>query len=105
MPSYSEVIDLINNNLPDNPAPLVKTAKHREVEKAITDYASNIFKMAAISGSVVTNTKMTNRDVGAVIINDYTKNSGFTKNLPENKLTFTDGTELSGGEQLTIFLI
>lgn len=104
MASYTEVINLIDNNLPDNPAPLVKTAKHREVEKAIVDYANNVVKMVGVSGSVITNEGMMNRDIGAIIINDFAINSGFTKNLPENFLTLTDAV-LAGGETITLFLI
>lgn len=105
MASYTDVQDKINNNLPDNPSPLVKTAQHREVHDTMLAFADNIVKMTAVSGVVIANSNMLNRDVGAIIINDFTKNSGFTKNLPENYLTLTDGTELAGGETITIFLI
>lgn len=104
MASKGQVQTLISTNLPDNASPKIRSVKHREVENAILDYATNIIKMTSVSGTTITNTAMANREVGAIIIDDYTKNQGFTKTLSGTVITFTDGTELSNGQTITILL-
>ena len=102
MPSKSQVSQKINDNLPDNASPRIRSAKHREVCDLITDYATNIIKMTSVTGVTITNNAMAGREVGAIVIDDYVKNTGFTKNLSDNFLTFTDGTQLISGQSITI---
>lgn len=104
MPSKSQVSQKINDNLPDNASPRIRSAKHREVCDLITDYATNIIKMTSVTGVTITNNAMAGREVGAIVIDDYVKNTGFTKNLSDNFLTFTDGTQLISGQSITIML-
>lgn len=104
MPSKSQVSQKINDNLPDNASPRIRSEKHREVCDIITDYATNIIKMTSVTGVTITNNAMAGRDVGAIVIDDYVKNTGFTKNLADNFLTFTDGTQLISGQYITIML-
>lgn len=104
MASKGQVQTLISTNLPDNASPKIRSVKHREVENAILDYATNIIKMTSVSGTTVINTAMENREVGAIMIDDYTKNIGFTKATNSDTLTFNDGTELTNGQTITIFL-
>lgn len=104
MPSKSQIQTLIDTNLPTNASPKIRAEKHREVENGILDYATNIIKMTSVSGTTITNAAMANREVGAIIIDDYTKNQGFTKTLSGTVITFTDGTELTNGQTITILL-
>ncbi|HEU0226729.1 MAG TPA: hypothetical protein VFQ86_03255 [Arachidicoccus soli] len=104
MPSKNQVSQKINDNLPDNASPRIRSEKHREVCNIITDYATNIIKMISVTGATITNNAMAGRDVGAIVIDDYVKNTGFTKNLADNFLTFTDGTQLISGQSITIML-
>ena len=104
MPSKSQVSQKINDNLPDNASPRIRSAKHREVCDLITDYATNIIKMTSVTGVTITNNAMAGKEVGAIVIDDYVKNTGFTKNLSDNFLTFTDGTQLISGQSITIML-
>lgn len=104
MASKAQVQTLIATNLPDNASPKIRSAKHREVENAILDYATNIIKMTAVTGTTVVNAAMQGREVGAIMIDDYTKNIGFTKATGSDTLTFNDGTELTNGQTITIFL-
>jgi len=104
MPSLSEVTQKILDNLPDNASPRIRSAKHREVENMIADYATNVIKITSVAGVTITHNSMINREVGAIIIDDYTKNTGFTKVLANNFITFTDGTQLINGQSITIFL-
>lgn len=102
MASRAEVETVINTNLPDNASPKIRSAKHREVENKILDYATNIIKMVSVAGVDIENALIANRDIGAIIIDDYTKNQGFTKT--GTTITFTDGTELINGQTITILL-
>lgn len=104
MPSKNQVSQKINDNLPDNASPRIRSAKHREVCDIITDYATNIIKMTSVTGVTITNNAMAGREVGAIVIDDYVKNTGFTKTLSDNFLTFTDGTQLISGQSITIML-
>lgn len=104
MASKGQVQTLISTNLPDNASPKIRSVKHREVENAILDYATNIIKMTSVAGTAITNAAMVNRDVGAVMIDSYGKNEGYTKTLSSDTLTFTDGTQLNNGQSITIFL-
>lgn len=104
MPSLAEVTQKILDNLPDNASPRIRSAKHREVCNIITEYATNIIKMVSVTGVTITNNAMQGREVGAIVIDDYVKNTGFTKNISDNFITFTDGTQLISGQSITIML-
>lgn len=65
---------------------------------------SNIITMLSSAGSTIVNAMLVGRNVAAIIIDDYSKNIGFTKNILDNFITFTDGTILVEGQSLTIFL-
>jgi len=104
MPSKTQVETLTETNLPDNASPKIRSQKHREVEKAIVEYATCVIKMTSTAGSTIVSAKMVGREVGAVVIDDITKNQGFSKPTPSDTLTFTDGTQLGAGQAITIFL-
>lgn len=106
MASRTEVETLIDTNLPSDPPPSsrIRSQKHREVEKKIVEYATNIIKMQSTSGTTITHSSMKDREVGAIIIDDYVKNTGFTKTLSSTTLTFTDGTSLTNNQSITILL-
>lgn len=104
MASAAEVLQKIAANLPDNNTNFIAAAKHREVEEIITEYATNIFRVTAVSGTSITDVRMQNRDIAAIIINDFTKNTGWTKSTASSTLNFTDGTTLNNGDSITIFM-
>lgn len=64
----------------------------------------NVINMTSVAGNVITNNAMINRNIAAIVIDDYTKNTGFAKNIGDDFLTFIDGTQLINGQRLTIFL-
>lgn len=106
MQSKSQIQGLISTNLPTNASPKIRSVKHREVENALLDYSTNTIKVATVvSGSVITDSNIVNRLVGEISINGYTKSEGFTKNLNDNFLTFTDGTTVDNGDIVIIKLL
>lgn len=62
-------------------------------------------EMVSVTGVTISNAALANKDVVAIVIDDITKNKGFTKVLANNYLTFTDGTTLTAGDNLTIFYV
>lgn len=105
MASRTETEQIIDTNLPDNAVPRVRTSKHRQVEKKIVEYATNCIQVTGSSGLTITDSRLTGRDVGLIVIDDMTKNIGFTKTTSGSTITFTDGTELIGGETITITML
>lgn len=65
----------------------------------------NILKMTATAGSSITNPGIKNRDVAAIIISDYVRNTGYKKeSLASDTVEFEDGTTLIDGQKITILL-
>lgn len=106
MPSKAQVQTLIDTNLPTNAIPKIRSEKHREVENAILDYATNIIKIATVSaGTTVTDARMANRDVAEIVVNSNSKTEGFTKPTAGTTLTLTDGSTFSNGDTTIIKLL
>lgn len=106
MASKAEVETLIDTNLPDNAIPKIRSSKHRQVEKAIVDYATNIIKIQTVSaGTTVTDARMGGRDVAEIVVNSNSKTEGFTKTTAGTTLTLTDGSTFSNGDTTIIKLL
>lgn len=67
-----------------------------------TGSSTLIIRMFSEVGTTITNPDLIGKSVQFVIIDDYTKNLGFTKLLISDTITFTDGTVLTEGQVLTI---
>lgn len=103
--SKAQAQQKVTVNLPTLGTPTIRSVLHRDVENSIIDYASNIFKMNMVGDSIaITDARFINRTVAAVCINDNTKNTGFTKLEISDTLTFTDGTTMSNGDTITLWL-
>jgi hypothetical protein len=103
--SRTEVEQLVDTNLPTSPPVKIRSVKHREVEKKIIDYATNILSITGVAGTTIVDNRMVGREVGLVVMDDIAKNIGFTKSAGSNTLTFTDGTEVGAGQKITICLL
>lgn len=62
-----------------------------------------IIKMESEEGTTITNQDFVGKTVELIVIDDITKNSGFTKNTSSSVITLTD-VILTTGQNLTIFL-
>lgn len=106
MASRGEVETLIETNLPTNASPKIRSAKHREVENKIVEYATNTIKLSGVAvGTTVTDARMLNRNIAEIIINSNSKTDGFTKATNTSLLTLTDGSTFSNNDTVIIKML
>lgn len=60
-------------------------------------------RLIATAGSTITDFSLTGKTVLLIVIDDITKNTGFTKITSSPTINFTDGTSLVDGQVITIF--
>lgn len=105
MASKAETLQLVETHLPDLANPKVRTNKHREVEKKIIEYATNIIKVTGIQGTTITDLKMVGREIGAIVINNNIINIGFLKPAASDTIILEDGMTLSNMDTITILML
>lgn len=66
------------------------------------DMYSSIVFTASAAGAAVNDSRMIGMIVTGVMINDYSKNTGFTKPINSDTITFSDGTVVNNGDTITV---
>lgn len=61
-------------------------------------------KVIVAQGTTITDRRLVGREVTGLIVDDMTKNTGFSKPRASDTLTFTDGTEVYQFQNVTILL-
>lgn len=111
MANVTPLLEFIDLKLPDNTSGAITAADLRAVLVAqamivtsVAPGAGVVTLTVVVPGASIADVALANRNVAGVIIDDLTKNTGFTKPPAGSTLTFTDGTFLQAGQTVTIFL-